>query len=146
MITQLRPTSISIHSFDRLDEQNGVGLGILDKHNQQFKRRLHDEAKLNPKPLLIPAAIQNGCWFTYATRQHTVKPLNRLVASNHTVHAVDKQHELPQGAQYIIDVVVFFRVVGHFDETFQAIFVDKLVHKVFVILDLGLIKPAKASK
>ena len=65
---------------------------------------------------------------TYAAWQDTVEPLNCFIASNHAVHAVDEQHQLTQRSQYVVDVIVLFGVVGHLDQTLEAVLVDKLVH------------------
>ena len=71
---------------------------------------------------------------TYAAREDAVEPLDRFVAADDAVHAVDEEHELTEGSQYVVDVVVLFGVVGHLDETVESILVDKLVDKVLVIL------------
>lgn len=41
------PTSFGIYNFHSLYKQGSVAFGVLDKHQQQFQRRLHHQTKLD---------------------------------------------------------------------------------------------------
>lgn len=45
------------YSVDRLDEQRGVVLRILHKHQQQLQGRLHHQAGLREKSILMSGAL-----------------------------------------------------------------------------------------
>ncbi len=84
--------------------------------------------------------------YSYSTGKHHVQPLHSLVALDHAVHAVYKQHELPQSPQNVIYIIVLFSVTGHLDQALQAVLVHELVHEVLIVLEELLEQEERAAQ